>query len=296
MNTFHLPDETHVSHVHLRTGNLARALEFYLRVIGLQAIERSTLTASLSATGHAPAILILTEDPNAVPCPQRATGLYHLAIRYPTRRDLAHALVRLVQANHSVSGGSDHPFGYSIYLHDPDGNGVELYFDWPRSQWPARRNGLIVLAGNAPLDFDHLLASVDGDAVPAHAAAGTDMGHINLHVPDLVAAEHFYRDFLGFEITAHIGPGGRFLATGGYHHHIAINNWAGTTTAPKNAVGLISYRLAVPDVQVLVNLQERAWLLGHEARMADDVLQIRDPNGHWLELEAVSQTAAVAAL
>lgn len=295
MNTFHLPDETHLSHVHLRTGNLARALEFYQTAIGLQVIDRNPVTVTLSATGSAPAILILTEDPNAVRHPQRATGLYHLAIRYPTRRDLAHALMRLVQANYSVSGGSDHPFGYSIYLDDADGNGVEFYFDWPRSQWPARRNGLIVLAGNAPLDFDRLLATVEEEELPAHAAVGTDMGHINLHVPDLAAAERFYRDFLGFEVTAHIGPGGRFLAAGGYHHHIAINNWAGKTPAPKNAVGLISYRLAVPDMQVLANLEERAWLLGHEARLADDVLQIRDPNGNWLEFEAVAKTAAIAA-
>ena len=86
-----------------------------------------------------------------------------------------------------------------------------------------------------------------------------------------------------------------FLATGDYHHHIAINNWAGKTPAPKNAAGLISYRLTVPEMQVLANLEERAWLLGYEARLANDILQIRDPNGHWLELEAVSNTAAVVA-
>lgn len=295
MKPFHLPGETHLSHVHLRTGNLERALNFYQRDIRLQVVGRSPTTISLSATGNAPAILILTEAPNAARRPQRATGLYHLAIRYPTRRDLAHALVRLVQANWSVSGGSDHPFGTSIYLNDADGNGVELYFDLPRSQWPARRNGLIVLGGNEPLDFERLLASVDGDEVPARAAAGTDMGHINLHVPDLAEAERFYANFLGFEITAHIGPQGRFLATGGYHHQIAINTWAGKTPALGNTVGLISYRLAVPKVETLAIVEDRARLFGYEARMADDVLQIRDPNGHWLELDAVSQAAAVAA-
>lgn len=295
MNTFHLPDETHLSHVHLRTVNLARAADFYQRVIGLQVIGRSPVAVTLSATGSDPAILILTEDPHAVRRPHQTTGLYHLAIRYPLRRDLAHALHRLVQADYPVAGGSDHPFGYSIYLDDPDGNGVELYFDLPRSQWPARRNGLIVLAGNKTLDLDRLLASVDGDAVPANAAEGTDMGHINLHVPDLVAAEKFYRDLLGFEITAHIGPGGRFLATGGYHHHIAINNWAGDAPAPRNAVGLISYRLAVPNGETLTALETRARLRGNEVRMAGDVLQIRDPNGNWLELEAVSKISSVTA-
>ena len=107
MNTFRLPDETHLSHVHLRTGNLARALEFYQAVIGLQVIDRSPVTATLSATGSPPVILILTKDQNAVPRPQRVTGLYHLAIRYPTQRDLAHSLLRLIKADRPNSGGSD---------------------------------------------------------------------------------------------------------------------------------------------------------------------------------------------
>lgn len=285
MDQFRLPAETHVSRVHLRTALLDRALEFYYRVIGFKLIERSKSQAALSATGRVPALLVFTEEPNAATRPQRATGLYHFAIRYPTRRDLAQAVLRLSAADHPIAGASDHDFGHSIYLNDPDGNGIELYFDRPRSEWPARPNGLIAVTGQKPLDFDDLLATVECEATPAHAADGTDIGHINLHVADLAEAETFFHDFLGFEVTAHIGPNSRFLAAGGYHHHVAINTWAGKTPAPANSVGLISYRLEVPNGETLADLKQRAALFSYEARMTGDVLQVRDPNGHWLELE-----------
>ena len=285
MNTFRLPDETRVSRVHLRTANLARAVDFYERVIGFKMIECGKSEASLSATGGAPALLVFTEDPNATPHPKQTTGLYHFAIRFPTRRDLAHAVLRLSAADYSIDGASDHDFGHSIYVNDPDGNGVELYFDLPRSEWPPRRNGRIVVTGTRPLDFDDLLAAVEGKPVPSFAATGTDIGHINLHVADLAEAEKFFHDFLGFKVTAHIGPNSKFLAAGDYHHHVAINTWAGKTPAPANSVGLISYRLEIPNGETLADLKQRAALFSYEARMTGDVLQVRDPNGQWLELE-----------
>ena len=286
-NHFQLPAETNLHHVRLRTGNLDRAIDFYQRVIGLKILERHSDTVSLSAAESQTAILILTADASAVRRPLRATGLYHLAIRYPTRRELAHSLVRLVAANCSISGGSDHQFGASIYLDDHDGNGVELYFDLPRPQWPLRQDKLFILTGNNPLNFDRLLASVEGEEPQLQAPSGTDLGHLNLHVPDLVEAEQFYRDVLSFEMTAHIGPGGRFLATGGYHHQIAINNWSGKNPAPENAIGLISYRFTVPDAKTLLTLEERAKARHHQTRWAGDILQIRDPNGNWIEFETL---------
>jgi len=287
-----LPDETHVSRVHLRTANLSRVLDFYQRVIGFKVLARRPSEAALSATLRAPALLDFTEDRNAAPRRNRTTGLYHFAIRYPTRRDLANALRRIIAADHPIEGGSDHDFGCSIYLKDLDGNGVELYFDLPRSEWPIR-NGLIVPQKNEPLDLDNFLGAAEADPIPAHAAAGTDIGHLNLHVADLAEGERFFSDFLGFEVTAHIGPNGRFLAAGGYHHHVAINTWAGGTPAPENSVGLISYRFEVPDGRVLANLSDRAGLFGYEARMAQDILQVRDPNGHWLEVELAPKTPPV---
>lgn len=288
MMHFHLPNETHVSCVHLRTPNLARALDFYQRVIGFKVVERRGPQAWLSATGRAPALLVLTEDENASARPKRATGLYHFAIRFPTRGDLAHAVLRLITAEYPTEGASDHGMGESIHLSDPDGNGVELYADRPRAEWPVRNGELQLIT--QPLDLDSLLATADEDSIPAHASAQTDIGHINLYVPNLAEAERFFRDFLGLEVTARIGHSATFLAAGGYHHHVAVNMWAGKTPAPQNSVGLISYRLAVPNPKTLANLQERVREFGYKARMADGVFQIRDPNGCWLELELGPKT------
>jgi catechol 2,3-dioxygenase len=115
---------------------------------------------------------------------------------------------------------------------------------------------------------------------------GRDTGHINLHAADLAEAVEFFHEFLGFEVMAHIGRSAIFLSAGAYDHHVAVNNRAGKTPAPANAVGLISYRFQLPNAQALANVKESARWFGHEAQTAGDILQVRYPNGHWLELEA----------
>jgi catechol 2,3-dioxygenase len=281
---FQLPDEIRVSQVQLRTATLARSLEFYQRVIGLKSWQRGPSQASLSATEGGPSLLVIAEDPNAAPRPRRATGLYHFAIRYPVRGDLADALRRITAAEYPISGAADHGVAESIHLNDADGNGVELYCDRPRSRWPMRQGRLQNVT--RPLDLASLLAAVGGGPIPAGTPMQTDIGHINLHVADLIEAEEFFHNFLGLEVMARVGDSATFLATGGYHHHVAVNTWAGKTPAPQNAVGLISYRLEVPDGQILAELLKRADLFGYEARMDGDILQVRDPNGCWLELTA----------
>ena len=281
---FQLPDQTRMSQVRLRTLNLAPVLGFYQDIIGFKYSQRNEAEVSLSATGGGPALLVFTEDPNATPRPQRTTGLYHFAIRYPTRGDLADASRRIIGAEYPISGAADHGVAESIHLTDVDGNGVELYCDRPRSQWPMRRGRLQNVT--RPLNFDSLLAAVGGGPIPASIPEQTDIGHINLHVADLVAAEEFFHNFLGLEVMARAGDSATFLATGGYHHHVAVNTWAGKTPAPKNALGLISYRLEIPDALILAEVLKRADWFGHEARMDGPILQVRDPNGCWLELTA----------
>jgi len=284
MNNFRLPGETHISRVQLRAANLALAVDFYERVIGMRVIERFKSQALVSATGEAPALLMLTEDKAAAPRSSHTTGLYHLAVRYPAQRDFAHAVLRLSVAGWPIIGASTHGFGQSVHVDDAEGNGVELYFDVPRSAWPIR-NGQIVPSAQEHLDFEHLLALVNGESLPVHVPADTDIGHINLHIPDLKEAVSFFHDLLGFDVTGSIGPQMRFLSAGGYHHHVAVNTWAGSARARPNAVGLISYRVGVPSREVLAILEERARQFGHEAGFVDGVLQIRDPNGNWLEME-----------
>src|SRR6185436_11227800 len=160
-----LPEQTRISQVHLRTARLESAVAFYTDVLALKLLHAAGSQAILSATGEEPGLLVLTEDVNAPPRPPRSNGLYHFAIRYPTRQDLAHAYYRLVRSYYPVAGASDHGVSEAIYLSDPDGNGVELYVDRPRSQW-IWRNGQVAMT-TEPLDFDSLLASTEGQSAPS---------------------------------------------------------------------------------------------------------------------------------
>jgi catechol 2,3-dioxygenase len=285
-----LPDETRISRVQLRTGDLDRALDFYTGVLGLRVAERPRRTVALSATASTPAMIVLSEEARATQRLSGTTGLYHFAIRYPSRRDLGHALQRLLRKGYPIQGGADHQVSEAIYLSDPDQNGVELYVDRPRSQW-IWRGGRITMR-TEPLDFDNLLASTEGEPGPAHVAPQTDLGHLHLNVADLAAAERFYREFLGLAVTQRSYPGALFLSVGGYHHHLAVNTWAGDRSPSANSIGLVSYRLEVPEAEILYCLRNRAPLAGYRTGTAigengSELLQIRDPNGHWLEVQHV---------
>jgi len=287
-----LPDETRITQVHLRTGDLERALGFSTSTLGLQIVERieGSRRVGISATGNSPAMMILSEEPRASPRPSGATGLYHFAIRYPARRDLAHALQRLMRRGYPIRGAADHQVSEAIYLGDPDDNGVELYVDRPRSQW-IWREGQIAMT-TEPLELDSILASTESQSPPPYVPPQTGLGHIHLQVADLAGAERFYHEFLGLAVTQRSYPGALFFSAAGYHHHLAVNTWAGHRPPPPNSIGLISYRLGVPEAELLYCLQNRAPLAGYEpstdvGENGSELLRIRDPNGTWLEVQRV---------
>jgi catechol 2,3-dioxygenase len=287
MSGFGLPDETRIGEVHLRTRDLERALSFYCDVLGLKIVKQKSLEASLSPTGLAPVIIVLSEDSHATARVPRAIGLYHFAIRYPSRRALAVALQRLTRCKYPIEGASDHIVSEAIYLSDPEGNGVELYVDRPRNQW-IWRQGQVGMATNT-LDIENLLATAGSSTKLAPPPPEADIGHIHLHVADLGEAERFYNDFLGLAITQRSYPGALFFSAGGYHHHVAVNTWAGQAKPPENSVGLISYQLVVPVRELLYCLGHRAPLAGYEVDSEagsshQHLLRIRDPNGTWLEV------------
>jgi len=290
------PDQTRISQVHLRTTRLERALDFYSGVLGLKASHEPGGQAVLSALAEKPGLLVLNEDRNALPRMPQSIGLYHFALRYVTRNDLAHAYRRAVKAGYPVAGASDHGVSEAIYLSDPDGNGVELYADRPRSQW-RWQNGQVAMV-TTPLDLENLLATIPDKPSTVNQLPHADLGHIHLHVKDLAAAERFYNEFLGLAVTQRSYPGALFFGAGGYHHHIGVNVWAGKTAPPANSVGLVSYRLEVPIAEILYCLSHRAPLLGYETQTklregGNPILQIRDLNGNWLEVQP-SKSAVLA--
>jgi catechol 2,3-dioxygenase len=150
-----------IGHVHLKVADLQRALDFYVGVLGFELMQRyGTQAAFISAGGYHHHIGLNTwESLGGSPPPRGSTGLFHTAILYPTRAALADALLRLINAGIELDGASDHGVSQALYLHDPDHNGVELYWDRPKQEWPRDDKGTLAMI-TAPLDLDALLAEL----------------------------------------------------------------------------------------------------------------------------------------
>jgi len=161
--SYKIPDNTRIGHVHLKVADLERALQFYRDLLGFEVQQRYGKDAAfISAGGYHHHIGLNTWYSKNGPQPARnATGLFHTAILYPTRRDLAIALKRLIEAKYPLTGASDHGVSEAIYLDDPDGNGVELYWDKPPADWPKDENGDLQMVTNS-LDLQGLLRLTEG--------------------------------------------------------------------------------------------------------------------------------------
>jgi catechol 2,3-dioxygenase len=290
MNEFRLPAATHIGHAHLQVTDLPRALHFYKELVGFKEMSRNAETAMLSATGKSPAHILLSARADARPKPPRTTGLYHTAIRFPNRRELARVFRRLIENRWRFQGFADHIVSEALYLADPDNNGVELYTDRPREQW-RRRNGMVEMATD-PLDIENLLREVEKDSVPWEGVhPGTDIGHVHLHVSDLQKAEAFYHGVLGFDVTQRSYPGALFVSAGGYHHHLGLNIWAGkgAPPPPPNAVGLLAFSICVPDLATLQFLKDRLRTADFSiekssAAMGQPTILTRDQDGNGVEI------------
>jgi len=251
MAPFSIDPNTNIASTHLTVADLARSKRFYTDVLGFRPLDRTGDTLTLTADGATP-LLSVTELPGAPPKPARATGLYHFAILTPSRLDLARSLRRLAEMRYPLSGASDHLVSEALYLDDPDGNGIEIYRDRPRAEWP-RPGGQIQMATD-PLDIDGLLGELERDDRPWDGLApATTIGHMHLHVADLKAAEAFYHGVLGFDIIVRYGPSALFVSAGGYHHHIGLNTWAGVGAppAPAGSAGLRYFVVRLPDQAAL---------------------------------------------
>jgi len=157
--SYTIPPNTRIGHVHLKVADIERALGFYRDILGFEVQQLYGKDAAfISAGGYHHHIGLNTwYSRNGTPPPRTSTGLFHTAILYPTRKDLAIALKRLVAAKYPLTGASDHGVSEAIYLDDPDGNGVELYWDRPNSQWPRNEAGELQMVTEA-LDLNELLA------------------------------------------------------------------------------------------------------------------------------------------
>ena len=233
-----LSDATRLGGVELTVTDLERSIDFYTRVIGMQVHDRGAGRAALGAGGED--LVTLHADP-AARRPGRHAGLYHFALLFPSRAELARAGRRVAERRVAIDGASDHGTHEAIYLPDPDGIGVELATDRPRDRWPNLRGGDVYAHGPAPLDTPDLFATIADEPYAAQAEGGLRVGHVHLHVGELDSETRFYRDGLGFEVITPL-PSAMFVSAGGYHHHVAYNLWRGGGAGPAPTTGVLGLR------------------------------------------------------
>jgi catechol 2,3-dioxygenase len=268
----------HIGAVHLTISDLDRSVRFYQSHAGFTLHRREERTAWLGAGG---ADLLALSACESAPRVRGATGLYHFAILVPTRVDLSRALRRLVTTDTLLQGAADHGVSEALYLVDPDGNGIEIYRDRPRAEWPFV-NGQLRM-GADPVDFDRLLADADpGD--DRGLARGTAIGHVHLHVSRLDEAHRFYVDVLGFDLMQRYGPSALFVSAGGYHHHIGLNTWAGVGAPPPppGAIGLRHFDVVLSSEAAVDDVERRLHAASVSLERSADGFVVRDPSANAL--------------
>jgi catechol 2,3-dioxygenase len=275
--------ETNIGLVKLRITDLKRSLAFYQEVVGLKVLKVEDHTAELTADGVKPLVL-LEEVASAEVAPRRKyAGLYHFAILVPDRQSLGLALRNLISSKIHI-GQADHLVSEALYIADPDNNGIEIYYDRPRSTWKRDDNNHYMMAVD-PIDWDGLLA-LAGDEAWNGLPQGTTIGHIHLHVSSLSEARKFYTEVLGFEVVAHMENSALFVSAGQYHHHIGLNIWAGVGAplAPVSGAGLAYYTIVVPDHEALEAVHNRLTNAGVAVEKSGGWLVFKDPTGIELHL------------
>src|SRR5215216_2019095 len=249
------PDTTVNGPVSLTVADLDRSLQFYTGPIGLAQLERNGGEATLGVPGNP--LLQLVEQPGARPWTEYATGLYHFAILLPTRADLGRWIRNWYGHGMPEFGQGDHLVSEALYLRDPDGHGIEIYRDRPRSEW-AWENGRVKMA-SLPVDVAGLLAEAEQSGVSwSGAPVGTTMGHVHLQVGDIAKARAFYSDVIGFDVVAEM-PTALFVSAGGYHHHLGMNVWhsRGGSPAGPDVAQLHSYTIVLPNEDALADIVTR---------------------------------------
>lgn len=278
--------DTKIGMVSLTVSSLASQLSFYQEALGFQ-IRRQEGNRVFLGTSQRD-LLELVENPTASRYRQ-VTGLYHLALLYPDRRELARAVARIF-AHQIPNYPTDHIMTKTTYLDDQEGNGLELYCESPEDgtwdltsgQYITRRVDGSLSSGREPLDVENLFSHLnEGDSLDGNLPDETRIGHVHLHVRDLPEALAFYNGILGFDfmgMDAAIGMG--FISAGGYHHHIGLNTWQGTGAPPppENALGLNHFSVELPDQEAYKEVLERIQAAGIPITEQDSGSVVFDPS------------------
>jgi catechol 2,3-dioxygenase len=285
---YRLPPATNLGRVRLQIADLERSVAYYERVIGLRVVERRGGVAVLGADGDKRPLVELHEKRGVHPVPRRGRlGLYHFAILLPDRPSLGRFLAHLEQIG-AYAGMSDHFVSEAIYLTDPDGLGIEVYADRPRSAW--RHEGRQLVMTTVPLDEQSLLQAAVMSGRPDDVRwtglpSGTVIGHVHLYVADLDTASAFYHEGLGLDKVVWSYPGALFLSAGGYHHHLGTNTWAaGAVMAGSDDARLLEWEVVLPTFNDAKEAAASLTSKGHAVRQDGSDWLAADPWGTTVRL------------
>ena len=244
----------HLAEVALNVKDLESQTAFYHQLLGLEILNQSENQVLLGAGGKSLVRLIKTDD---ISNPKQSYGLYHMALLLPTREDLANVFKHLLDLKIPLVGGADHGYSEAIYFEDLEGNGIELYRDKPVNEWDIREDGRIIGVTEELSAQD--IYQLGKEIEPFAIASGTRMGHVHLSVKNSRESSAFYQESLGLEDKFTI-PHASWIASGNYHHHLAVNEWGGKNLVPREhgMVGLAYYVVEVENKEFLVNLFTQA--------------------------------------
>lgn len=280
-----LAADTAMGPVTLLVGDLDGVTAFYRNGVGLDLLSEEGATRTLGRAGVP--VMILTHAPELMLPRPGGAGLFHTAIVFETREALAAAVYSVATAYPGLySGSADHLVSQAFYFVDPEGNGVELYWDRPRDQWQWTGNQVVM--DTLPLDpNDFLRRWLNPERQPHTRVDGAKVGHVHLSVGDVRVAKEFYVDALGFAQTATFGSQALFVSAGGYHHHMAMNTWNSRGAGRRPAtLGLGNVVIDVPARDDVDALRDRLDHVGVATRDDGAVVTFEDPWANSITVQA----------
>ena len=259
--------------VALRVKEYDSAIKFYTEDLGMRLVRQEGNVTELAPGRSFRTLIILVHDPNAKRPSRNSAGLYHFAILLPSREDLAKAYLAIGNVGLTFDGYADHIVSEALYLTDPEGNGIEIYSDKPKSAWRSDADGAPQM-GTYPLDIDSLLLEAKETSTDKLGAIndGAVIGHVHLKVTEIRQSTNFYHYRLGLDLMSYYDSAA-FLSAGGYHHHIGINTWESSlgSTVEEASVGLEYFTICVSDPSIASELTLRL--------ATQDETVFRDPDG-----------------
>ena len=274
--TYDYNSKIYLAEAVLNVKDLTGQTAFYSQIIGLEILSQTEKEVILGAGNKPLVYLIQTNRKEAV---KSSYGLYHMAILLPSREDLADVFKHIAELDYPFVGAADHGYSEALYLEDLEGNGIELYRDKPVAEWDIREDGRIV--GVTEELSDQEIYEMGRKVEPFVIAKDTRMGHIHLSVKDSQLASAFYQEVLGLADKFTI-PSASWIASGDYHHHLAVNEWGGKNLdkRDKDMPGLAYYVVEVANKEELIAIAERANNTGAEVKwLSSNALTFEDNDG-----------------